>query len=421
MEYRINFINNSYRRFAKAHKEELVSAFWNCLEKGELILREEVSKFEDNLAKFVGTKYAVGVNSGSDALFLSCQALGLKGNWKYLLDRVYVGEITIDEAHKLFEGDEVITVAHTFIASLQCIVHSGAKPVLVDVGENELMNPELIEQAITERTKAILPVHFHGKVCDMDRIMEVAKKHNLYVIEDGAQALGSFYTQASTASAEREMKTKFLANKGKMAGSFGDAGCFSFNTPKLLGGFGDGGGIVTNNRAFCEKLYLLRNHWNMAQTSVRMADFPTPEVVQWAFKSRLDNVQAALLNVKFKYYKELLERRKKIADMYCEGLKGLPLKLPTYGEGDVIQEFIIRIGSSEEREKFKQFMDSKGIETLIRETTPNHKVKNLYLDHFSLPVTESISKDAVRLPAYPELEDEEIKEIIQAIREFYGL
>jgi dTDP-4-amino-4,6-dideoxygalactose transaminase len=177
---------------------------------------------------------------------------------------------------------------------------------------------------------------------------------------------------------------------------------------------------VTNNRELCEKLYLLRNHWNMAQTSVRMADFPTPEVVQWAWKSRLDNIQAALLNVKFKYYKDLLARRKEIADMYCQGLKDLPLKLPTYGEGDVIQEFIIRIGSEKMREEFKKFMDEKGIEILIRETTPNHKLKNLYLDNFSLPVTESISKDAVRLPAYPELTNEEVNYIIEAIREFYS-
>ena len=399
-EYKINFINASFRRFAKAHKDELINTFWDCLERGALILREEVSEFEDKLAKYVGTKYAVGVNSGTDALFLSCKALGLKGNWDYLLERVYAGEISIEEADKLFEGDEFITVSHTFIASIQ-VLHCGARPILIDVGENELMNPDLIEAAITPRTKAILPVHFHGKVCDMDRIMAIAQKHNLYVIEDAAQALGSSF-------------------KGKMAGSFGNAGCFSFNTPKLMGAWGDAGGITTNDRALCEKLYLLRNHWNMAQTSVRMSDFPTPEIVQWAWKSRLDNIQAALLNVKFKYYNELLERRKKIADMYCEGLKGLPLRLPSYGTGDVIQEFIIRIGSAEERERFKQFMDEKGIEILIRETTPNHKVKNLYLDKFSLPVTENISKDAVRLPAYPELTDEEVHYIVDSIKEFYS-
>lgn len=157
----------------------------------------------------------------------------------------------------------------------------------------------------------------------------------------------------------------------------------------------------------------------MAQTSVRMADFPTPEIVQWAFKSRLDNIQAAMLNVKWKYYSQMLERRKQIADMYIAGLKNTPLKLPEYGEGDVIQEFIVRIGTDEERQRFKAFMDEKGIELLIRETTPNHKVKDLGLDYFNLPVTENISTDACRLPCYPELTDEEIKYICESINEFY--
>lgn len=401
MEYKINFIRNSYIRFAKDHKEEIMNAFWDCVKNGNLILREEVSKFEDNLAKYTGTKYAIGTGSGTDALFLSCIALGIKGNWDYLLRQVDEGKMTFQEAEQKFEGDEVITVSHTFIASIQCIVHSGARPILIDVAPNELMDVSKIEAAITPRTKAILPVHFHGKVCDMDKIMELAKKYNLYVIEDGCQALGSSY-------------------KGKMAGSFGNVGCFSFNTPKLLGGFGDGGGIVTNNRALAEKLYLLRNHWNMAQTSVRMVDFPTPELVRWAYKSRLDNIQAALLNIKFKYYSQFLARRAEIANMYIEGMKDLPVKLPVYNEGDVIQEFIIRIGNSEERQKFKEFMDKKSVELLIRETTPNHKVKYLYLDNFNLPVTENISKDAVRLPSYPELENKEIDYIVSSIREFYG-
>ncbi len=400
MEYKINFIRNSYIRFAKKHKKELIDAFWNCVKKGNLILREEVSKFEDNLAKYTGTKYGVGVNSGTDALLLSCIALGIKGNWDYLLKQVQEGKITLTQASENFEGDEVITVAHTFIASIQCIVHAGARPILIDVGPNELMDVNQIEAAITKRTKAILPVHFHGKVCDMDKIIQLAKKHNLYVIEDGCQALGSSY-------------------KGKMAGSFGNAGCFSFNTPKLLGGFGDGGGIVTNDRKLAEKLYLLRNHWNMAQTSVRMADFPTPEIVHWAWKSRLDNIQAALLNVKFKYYKQFLARRKEIADMYIKGMKNLPIKLPVYNKGDVIQEFIVRIGNDKERQKFKKFMDKKGVELLIRETTPNHKVKYLYLDNFKLPITENISRDACRIPCYPELTNKEVKRIVSCVRKFY--
>ncbi len=385
-EYTINFIKNSYVRFAAQHKDELIEAFWKCVGQGDLILREDVSKFEDTLARYTGTGFGIGVGSGTDALFLACKALGIK------------------------EGDEVITVSHTFIASIQAIVHCGATPVLVDVRQDELMDVTQIEAAITPRTRAIIPVHFHGKVCDMDAILSIAKKYNLFVIEDACQALGSSY-------------------KGKMAGSMGDVGCFSFNTPKLLGGFGDGGGIVTNDKALCEKLYLLRNHWNMAQTSVRMADFPTPEVVHWAFKSRLDNIQAALLNVKFKYYDDFLKRRREIAALYVEGLKdveiapdmysykGTRLKLPTYNEGDVVQEFIIR---SINREDLKKYMDEKGIELLIRETTPNHKVKLLGLDHFNLPITESISNDAVRLPCYPELENEEIMHIVNCIRQFFG-
>ncbi len=299
------------------------------------------------------------------------------------------------------EGDEVITVSHTFIATIQAIVHCGAKPILVDVGRDELMSANSIEELITPKTKAIIPVHFHGKVCNMEKIMQIAKKYNLFVVEDSCQALGS-------------------SQNGKMAGSFGDLGCFSFNTPKLLGGWGDGGGIVTNKRDLAEKLYLLRNHWNMAQTSVRIDDFPTPEVVHWAWKSRLDNVQAALLNVKWKYYPQLLERRREIADRYSEGLKGIEgLRLPIYSKEDVVQEYIIRIGSSEQRKELKKHLDEKGIEVLIRETTPNHKVKLLGLDHFNLPVTESISTDAVRLPCYPELRNEEIDYIIQSIKEFY--
>ncbi len=401
MDYKINFIRNSYIRFAKKHKKELIDAFWNCVKQGNLILREDVSKFEDNLAKYTGTKYGVGVNSGTDALLLSCIALGIKGNWDYLLKQVQDGKISLKEANEKFEGDEVITVSHTFIASIQCIIHAGARPILIDVKANELMDENQIEKAITKRTKAILPVHFHGKVCEMDNIMALAKKYNLFVIEDGCQALGSSY-------------------KGKMAGSFGSVGCFSFNTPKLLGGFGDGGGIVTSDRKLAEKLYLLRNHWNMAQTSVRMADFPTPRIVHWAWKSRLDNIQAALLNVKFKYYNQFLARRKEIANRYIKGMKNLPVKLPIYNKGDVIQEFIIRIGSDLERKKFKKFMDKKGVELLIRETTPNHKVKNLYLDNFSLPVTENISRDAVRIPAYPELTNKEVTYIISCVKEFYN-
>lgn len=394
-EYKIPFIRNSFKRFWSEHEDELLEAVKRCGRNGDLILRQDVVEFEENLAKYVGTKYAVAVGSGTDALFLSCKALGIG------------------------PGDEVITVGHTFIASIQCIVHCGAIPILVDVGQDELIDVSQIEAAITPRTKAIIPVHFHGKVCDMDQIMLLARKYNLHVIEDACQALGSKIIVDGENFPDKEWH---------MAGSMGNVGCFSFNTPKLMGGWGDGGGITTDDYELAKKLTLLRNHWNMAQTSVNMPDFPTPDVVHWAYKSRMDNINAAMLNVKWKYYPQMLERRKVIADMYIDGLKTLPIRLPTYGKGDVIQEFIIRlvpfVGADgtphEARPLFKEHMDSKGIELLIRETIPNHKVRLFGLDHYSLPVTENISNDAVRLPCYPELTNEEIGKIIITIHEFYA-
>lgn len=395
MEYRINFIRNSFKRFWAAHRDELLAAVDRCGSAGDLILRGDVVDFENNLSRYVGTKYAIAVNSGTDALFLACKALGIG------------------------PGDEVITVAHTFIASIQCIHNVGATPVLIDVGPDELMDVSLIEAAITPKTKAIIPVHFHGKVCNMSEILRIARKYNLKVIEDACQALGSSY---------RGNGQELVSGR---AGSFGDFGCFSFNTPKLMGGWGDGGALVTDNYELAHKVMLLRNHWNMAQTSVNMPDFPTPEVVHWAFKSRMDNIQAAMLNVKWKYYPQLLERRKEIAARYIAGLKDLEetgqFKLPTYNDGDVIQEFIIRMReggvaghAGNIREAFKEHMDKAGIELLIRETTPNHKVKLLGLDHFSLPVTENISTDAVRLPCYPELTNDEVDEVVEAIKDFYA-
>ena len=167
-EYKVNFINASYRRFYETHKDEILAAITSCLERGDFIMREDLDKFEKNLADYTGAKYAVGVNSGTDALMLSHEVLGIG------------------------QGDEVISVSHTFIAPFQETVHVGAKPILLDVKEEDcVMDVSQIESAITERTKAILPVHLSGAICDMKEIMRIAEKHNLKVIEDACQALGS--------------------------------------------------------------------------------------------------------------------------------------------------------------------------------------------------------------------------------------
>ena len=373
MNYKINFINASYRRYYQEHKKEIDKAIQDCYARGDFVLRKDLGIFERKFAKFCGVKYCVGVNSGTDALFLSLKALGVK------------------------EGDEVITVGHTFIASIQVIVQCGAKPILIDVGEDGLMDDYLIEKAITKKTVGIMPIHLSGKVCNMDEIKSIAHKHKLWVIEDACQAIGAKY-------------------KGKMAGSMGITGCFSFICAKLLGGGGDGGGVVTDDRKIFERLLLLRNHWNIKQTSLLGVDIEQPEVMDWGWNSRLDNIHAAVLNVKMKYLQKTLDRRKKIAMMYNCAFKNLPIELPIQQRDQVYQEYILRLQNVPE---FKKHMDKWGIELLIRDITPNHKLKGLGLDHFSLPITDQLAKESARLPIYPELTQQEVNYIIKAVKSFY--
>ena len=375
MKYRIDFINSSYRRFFKAHRDEVMNAIEKCYAKGDFVLRDELAKFEKNLAKFTETKYALGVGSGTDALKLSYKALGLK------------------------PGDEVITVSHVFIAPIQEIVHLGAKPILIDIGEDGLMNPDLIEKAITEKTVGIVPIHLSGKVCDMTKIMKIARKHKLWVVEDACQALGATW-------------------KGKKAGSFGDTGCFSHIAPKTLGIGGDGGSVVTNNKKLAQKISLLRNHWNITQGVLHGHQPKQPKVMDWGYNSRLDNMHAAVLNVKIKYYPAMLKRRREIGMMFNEGLKDIKqIQLPLQQEGQIYQEFIIKIP---DMWKFKEYMDKRGIELLIRDTTPNHVLYKKDFPNLKLPITERHATSSVRLPTYPELTDFEVVEIIKAIRDFYA-
>ena len=374
MKYKVDFINSSYRRYYKVYKKEILKAIDKCFSLGNFVLRKDVLEFEGKLAKFVGTKYAVGVNSGTDALKLSYKVLGCG------------------------PGDEVITVGHTFISSIEEIVHLGAKPILIDVREDGLMDVSQIEKAITKKTAGIVPVHLSGKVCDMDEIMRIAKRYKLWVVEDACQALGAYF-----------------GDKG--AGSIGNTGCFSFISPKTLGGAGDAGGIVTNNRKLYERLLLFRNHWNITQGALHGFQPKAPEIMEWGYNSRLDNIQAAILNIKFKHYPAMLRRRREIGMMYNKGLKNLPCVLPVQQQKQIYQEYIIKV---KDMWKFKKYMDEKGVELLIRDTIPNHKLKGLAMEHFNLPITERIAKKSVRLPTYPELTDDEVEFVIKCIKEFYA-
>src|SRR3990167_9949551 len=284
--YRINFINASYVRSYQQNRKAILGAIDKCYKNGDFVLRKQLAEFEKNLAKFVGAKYCLGVGSGTDALRISYKALGLK------------------------PVDEVITVSHVFIAPIQEIVHHGATPVLIDVNEDGLMNADLIEKAITKKTVGIVPVHLSGKVCDMTKIMKIARKHKLWVVEDACQALGAKW-------------------KGKMAGTFGDTGCFSHIAPKTLGVGGDGGTIVTNNRKLADKINLLRNHWNITQGVLHGYQPKQPKIMGWGHNSRLDNIHAAVLDIKLKYYPGMLRRRRQIGMMYNEGLKSVKgIELP---------------------------------------------------------------------------------------------
>ncbi len=324
MTYKVPFVDPS-RHYLKL-KSEIDASITDCLSKGDLIMRSQLKAFEKNFASFVGTKYAVGLKSGYHALALSLQAAGIG------------------------EGDEVITVAHTFVASISAIVHCGATPVLIDVGKDYNMNMDKLEPAITPRTKAVLPVHLNGHVCDMDKLMGIAKKHDLIVIEDAAQSVGGKY-------------------KGKIAGSFGLAGCFSHYPFKILSGFGDGGTLTTDDPDIARKATLLRYNGE---------DRETGEYYYHGYTCLLDNVQAAVIDVKLKHLPAWIKKRREIAELYRQGLSDIDdLFLPHFGEEkyfDVYQNYVIR---TKKRDDLYNHLEEQGVETLIHWRKPVWEHKRL--------------------------------------------
>jgi dTDP-4-amino-4,6-dideoxygalactose transaminase len=319
--YKVPFVNypEHYRRIW----DGVMEAIKEALSKGDLILRDQLRQFEENIASFVGVKYAVGVNSGTDALYLSLKVAGIG------------------------QGEEVITVSHTFVATVSVIVQCGAKPILVDIGEDMNMDVEQVEQVITPRTKAILPVYLNGRMCNMDKLMEIAEEHDLLVIEDAAQALGATFDE-------------------KKAGSFGLTGCFSFYPAKMLGAAGDGGIVVTNDEEIAEKIRLLRDHGYQRSTG---------DILYYGYNSRLDNLQAAILDVKLKHLPEWIDRRREVVSLYHQGLSNLQeLKLPPPPRSndrffDVYQNYVIR---AKERDKLVAHLEESGIEILVSWPKPMH-------------------------------------------------
>jgi dTDP-4-amino-4,6-dideoxygalactose transaminase len=350
-------------------KGELDAAYFDVMSRGELIDRSHLRNFEENLARFVGTKYAVGLNSGYDALQLSLRAAGIGA------------------------GDEVIVPAHTFVATCSAVVNAGGTPVLVDVGKDFNIDVDRIEPAISPKTRAIIAVHLSGYMADMPRILEIARARRLVVIEDACQSLGS-------------------GIGSRKAGSFGLTGCWSFYPFKILGGYGDGGAVTTDDPEVAR--FVRRMRFNGE-------DRETGEYHGHGFTCLLDNLQAAFLDVKLRYLPSWIERRKSIAERYRRDLIDIPdLLLPHYdkpGFDHVYQNYTVRAKQGDE---FSDYLKKNGIEVLTQFRKPYYRHEALRLVDRGFPETEAISREVCSLPMNVEIGDQEIGYVIQTVREFYG-
>jgi dTDP-4-amino-4,6-dideoxygalactose transaminase len=358
---------NVLDRQFKSHQKEYEAAALKVLRSGWYVLGPEVQSFEKEFANYCESKHVVGLNSGLDALILALRALDIK------------------------EGDEVIVPANTYIATVLGITENRARPVFVEPDEYFNIDSRKIEEDITEKTKAILVVHLYGQAANMNEIMEIAKKRNIHVIEDCAQSHGARFD-------------------GKMTGTFGIAGCFSFYPTKNLGAFGDAGAVSTDDPDIQKRIRLLRNYGS----EIRYYN----EVE--GLNSRLDEMQAALLRVKLTHIDEMNAERKNIATMYLDGIKNPKIALPKTRKGS---DHIWHIFSilCEDRPRLQKFLEEKGIKTLIHYPVPPHlsgAYKKLGFGPGSFPVTERYAATQLSLPLYIGMTEEEIKYVIDAVNEF---
>jgi dTDP-4-amino-4,6-dideoxygalactose transaminase len=345
-------------------KSEIDAAIQKIITNSAFIGGNEVRQFEKEFAAYCEAKACVGVGNGTDALYLTLRALG-------------VGP-----------GHEVITVAHTFIATSEAISMTGATPIFIDIlDDTMLMDPALIEPAITSKTKAIIPVHLYGQSCDMDAIMEIARKHGLKVVEDAAQAHGARW-------------------RGQRVGSIGDAATFSFYPGKNLGAFGDAGAVVSQDEGLIEQIRMLANHGRLEKYTHKME----------GVNSRLDGIQAAILRVKLRYLDEWNAKRRQIADAYREQLTdpGITFQI-VHGHAEPVWHlFVIRVS---ERERLRSLLKEDGLATGIHYPVPLHQ-QPAYEgrgDSYSLPATERAAQEVLSLPMYPELSQEQIDAVCSAV------
>lgn len=360
-----------YSLLYERYKSEIDNIVRDVMSRGAFILQKDLEEFEADLAQYTGARHAIGVADGTNAMLLGFRALDLP------------------------KGTEVIMCSHTYVATAAAAHYAGLKPIPVDMDDDRMISPLAVEAAITERTSAVMPTQLNGRTANMDALASICEKHGIALVEDAAQGLGSCY-------------------RGRMAGTFGAFGTYSFYPAKTLGCFGDGGALVTNDDDIALKVRRLRDHGRDEEG----------RFVCWGTNSRLDNLQAAILKFKLsRFDADEVEQRRKIAARYCQNLVdvseiGLP---PSPNEDDdhfdVYQNFEIEADS---RDLLREFLKDRGIGTLIQwNGQPLHRLRSLGLDR-PMPKTELFFQRCLMLPIYPGLSMDEVDYVCDAIRQFYG-
>lgn len=353
-------------------EKQIDQAIKNILRSSSFIKGEALEKFEHEFAKFIGTKHAVGVASGTDALHLSLLALGIG------------------------PGDEVVLPVYTFIATAYAVLYVGAKPVFIDIDPLTYnIDVSKIEEKITKKTKAIIPVHLYGQPAEMDKILSIAKKHRLFVLEDAAQAHGAFY-------------------KKRSVGTFGKLAAFSFYPGKNLGAYGDGGAITTNSIKLATSLKELREYGSKSKYIFNLL----------GYNSRLDSLQAAILAVKLQYLNEWNKKRQGAADYYTKKIyQEIPfIKTPTIAKG-VTSVFHLYVIQTPKRDKLLKYLLSLGIQVGIHYPIPLHlqkSLKSLGYKKRDFPIAEKLSSRILSLPIFPELTFKQQEYIVESIKNFYS-
>lgn len=350
-------------------KDELLACVDSVLSKGHLILTQEVNEFEEQAAKYIDVKHVIGLNSGTDALMMALWAYGIG------------------------KGDEVITTPVSFVATTGAIVHVGATPVYVDVCDDQNIDVTKIEAAITPQTKAIMPVHWSGRVANMDAIMDIAKKHNLIVIEDAAQSMGAYY-------------------RGKHGGSYGDAAAYSAHPLKNLNALGDAGFMSTNNDEVNKKVRLYRTHGLESRDNC----------VLYGVNSRLDSLNAEVLKFRLKRLKKIVDRRRHNVALYKSIIKQGPIYIPPE-KPEEHNSYVMFITQADQRDKLKDYLQSYDIESLVYYGTPLHLHKaaaRFGLKKGDFPVAEAQCEKVLALPHHQNLTDDQITYVAEKVNAFYG-